>query len=131
MRNKMTISGAVLCVFLIALIILVVFLSCACCESTTAKAVWISVGIVLCLVTVPGFLFYYNRTESGKRAIKTEKSNLSGGINRTVTVYDYNGNQIDSWTGIFDVTNSEYETYFDIDGKRVVIHGGIVINEER
>ena len=127
----MTISGAVLCVLLIALIILAVFLFCACCESTTAKAVWISVGIVLCLVTVPGFLFYYNGTESGKRAIKTEKSNLSGGINRTVTVYDYNGNQIDSWTGIFDVTNSEYETYFDIDGKRVVIHGGIVINEER
>lgn len=127
----MTIGGVVACVFIIALIILAVVLACSICETTAAKAVWLSVGIVLCLVTVPGFLFYYNATESGKRAVKTEKSNLGGGINRTVTVYDYNGNQINSWTGTFDVTNSEYETYFDIDGKRVVIHGGIVINEEQ
>ena len=127
----MTIGGVVLCVLVIALIILAVVFACMICETTAAKAVWISIGVVLCLVTVPGFLFYYNATESGKRAVKTEKSNLSGGINRTVTVYDYNGNRINSWTGTFDVTNSEYETYFDIDGKRVVIHGGIVINEER
>lgn len=127
----MTIGGVIGCVFVIALIILAVVFVCMICETTAAKAVWISIGVVLCLVTVPGFLFYYNGTEAGKRAVKTGKSNLSGGINRTVTVYDYNGNQIDSWTGTFDVTNSEYETYFDIDGKRVVIHGGIVINEER
>lgn len=127
----MTIGGIVVCVLVIAVIILTVVFFCIICETTAAKAVWISVGVVLCLVTVPGFLFYYNATESGKRALKTEKSNLSGGINRTVTVYDYNGNQINSWTGTFDVTNSEYETYFDIDGKRVVIHGGIVINEEQ
>jgi len=127
----MTIGGIVLCVLVIAVIILTVVFFCITCETTAAKAVWISVGVVLCLVTVPGFLFYYNATESGKRAVKTEKSNLGGGINRTVTVYDYNGNQINSWTGTFDVTNSEYETYFDIDGKRVVIHGGIVINEEQ
>ena len=127
----MTIGGVVLCLLVIALIILAVVIACMICETTAGKAVWISIGVVLCLVTVPGFLFYYNATESGKRAVKTERSNLSGGINRTVTVYDYNGNRINSWTGTFDVTNSEYETYFDIDGKRVVIHGGIVINEER
>lgn len=127
----MTIGGIVVCVLVIAVIILTVVFACMICETTAAKAVWISIGVVLCLVTVPGFLFYYNATESGKRAVKTEKSNLGGGINRTVTVYDYNGNQINSWTGTFDVTNSEYETYFDIDGKRVVIHGGIVINEEQ
>lgn len=121
----MTIGSVIGCVFLIALIILVVVLACAICETTAEKAVWISIGVVLCLVIVPGFLFYYNGTEAGKQ------SNLSGGINRTVTIYDYNGNQINSWTGTFDVTNSEYETYFDIDGKRVVIHGGIVINEEQ
>lgn len=127
----MTIGGVVLCVLVIAVIILTVLIFCFTCETTAAKAVWISIGVVLCLVTVPGFLFYYNGTEAGKRALKTEKSNLGGGINRTVTLYDYNGNQIDSWTGTFDVSNSEYETYFDIDGKRVVIHGGIVINEEQ
>ena len=104
----MTIGGVVLCLLVIALIILAVVIACMICETTAGKAVWISIGVVLCLVTVPGFLFYYNATESGKRAVKTERSNLSGGINRTVTVYDYNGNRINSWTGTFDVTNSEY-----------------------
>ena len=101
------------------------------CDTTAARALCIIVGVILCFVTLFGMLAYYNHTESGKRAKKTEKSNLHGGIERTVTVYDYNGNRIDSWTGTFDVTNSEYETYFDINGKRVVIHGGIVINEEK
>ena len=50
----------------------------------------------------------------------------------TVTVYDYNGKEICHWTGKFDVSESENETYFDDEnGKRIVIHGGIVINEEQ
>jgi len=52
-------------------------------------------------------------------------------LNRTVTLYDYNGNVLDEWSGQFDVTNSETEVYFDLDGKRVIIHGGIVVNEEQ
>ena len=47
------------------------------------------------------------------------------------TVYDYNGGKIKSWSGKFDVSESENEVYFDdSDGKRVIIHGGIVVNEE-
>ena len=69
-------------------------------------------------------------TQNFRRNIKTVKSNWTGGLNRTVTVYDYNGGEIQSWTGKFDVTESEDEVYFDINGKRVIIHGGIVINEE-
>lgn len=64
------------------------------------------------------------------RGIKTVGSELNNGIYRTVTVYDYSGNEIKSWTGKFDVSASENEVYFDKDGKRVIIHGGIVINEE-
>lgn len=70
-------------------------------------------------------------TETFKRNVKSMKSNWTGGLERTVTVYDYNGGVIDSWTGKFDVTDSENEIYFDDEeGKRVIIHGGIVINEE-
>lgn len=54
-----------------------------------------------------------------------------GGLNRTLTVYDYNGNAIKSYSGRFDVGKSENEVYFDLNGKRVIIHGGIVINEEQ
>lgn len=69
-------------------------------------------------------------TASAKRNWKSIGSNFTGGLERTVTVYDYNGDEIKSWTGKFDVSDSENEVYFDVDGKRVIIHGGIVINEE-
>lgn len=68
--------------------------------------------------------------ESMQRGMKSIKSDMNGGLNRTVTVYDYNGEEIKSWSGKFDVSSSENEVYFDVNGKRVIIHGGIVINEE-
>ena len=49
-----------------------------------------------------------------------------------VLIYDYNGQEIKSWTGKFDVTEDDNEVYFDDEnGKRVIIQGGIVINEEQ
>jgi len=68
---------------------------------------------------------------SWQRTLKSVASEYGGGLNRTVTLYDYNGNVLDEWSGQFDVTNSETEVYFDLDGKRVIIHGGIVVNEEQ
>lgn len=62
--------------------------------------------------------------------------------NRKVEVYSYNGGLIKSWEGKFDVKevdrNSVYfddfdrnsAVYFDYaDGKRVIISGGIIIEE--
>ena len=70
-------------------------------------------------------------TASFDREVKSISSNWNGGLNRTVTVYDYKGGKIKSWSGKFDVSESENEVYFDdSDGKRVIIHGGIVVNEE-
>lgn len=64
------------------------------------------------------------------REVKSFESDISGGLNRTVTVYSYDGDILGQWSGKFDVSESESETYFDVNGKRVIIHGGIVINEE-
>lgn len=90
--------------------------------------VYVIAILVICMVIV-GVVF---NTASMKRQLKSFKSDFGGGIERTVTVYDYNGKEIRHWTGKFDVSESESETYFDDEnGKRVVIHGGIVINEEQ
>lgn len=72
-------------------------------------------------------------TESQRRELKTVKSDWTGGLNRTVTVYDYNGKVIKSWSGQFDVKETDRNSvYFDSsDGKRVIISGGIIINEEK
>ena len=68
---------------------------------------------------------------SCSRMTKSFNSDMNGGLNRTVTLYDYNGGEIKSWSGKFDVSESENEVYFDDqNGKRVILHGGIVVNEE-
>lgn len=109
---------------------------CAYAIAYAAKENSVSAGVIafVCgLVTVAicaAIIWWGSTSESGKRALKEQQSDLNGGLERTVTLYSYNGDEIKSWSGKFDVSSSETETYFDIDGKRVIIHGGIVVNEE-
>lgn len=85
--------------------------------------------IVLTLV----LLFGFTSCESCSRSMKSLRSDVGGGLNRTISVYDYNGKLIKSWTGKFDVAENpnKNQVYFDNqNGKRVIIDGGIIINEE-
>lgn len=68
--------------------------------------------------------------ESCSRSAKSFESDFGGGLHRKVTLYDYNGNVLGEWEGKFDVAENDQECYFDVDGKRVIIQGGIVVNEE-
>ena len=65
-----------------------------------------------------------------QRSMKSIGSNITGGLDRTVTVYSYDGKKLGEWSGKFDVSSSEQETFFDINGKRVILQNGIIINEE-
>ena len=99
-------------------------------DSASSKALTIVIGMILVAAIGAGFHWYFNSTASGQRALKSQESNLDGGLSRTVTVYSYSGDEIASWSGKFDVTENDQETYFDIDGRRIIIQGGIIINEE-
>ena len=76
--------------------------------------------------------------ESWKRTVKDYQSEFNGGLNRVVTVLDYQGDTLAQWKGKFDVqfdTSGAGQVLFDYvdefgNRKRVVIQGGIVINEE-
>ena len=46
-----------------------------------------------------------------------------------IDVYDFGGNLIKHWEGEFDLHTNSYGTYFDKNGQRTIIHGGIVIAE--
>lgn len=71
-------------------------------------------------------------SQSGKRALKSWESDYGGGLNRIVTVYDYEGDVIKQWKGKFDLEETDQEIYFDDqNNKRVIIQGGIVIVEEQ
>ena len=92
------------------------------------KAVFLPFGIFFAVVLA--IIFVATRTAGFQRHIKSLGSDFSGGLNRTVTVYDYNGNEIKSWSGKIDISESENEVFFDLNDKRIIIHGGIVITEE-
>lgn len=83
---------------------------------------------LISIILVSGLL---GGCSSCSRMGKSISSDMNGGLNRTVTLYDYTGEKIRQWSGKFDVSESENEVYFDDqNGKRIIIHGGIVVNEE-
>lgn len=67
---------------------------------------------------------------SCSRDAKTFQSNVDGGLERTVTLYSTTGKVIAAWEGKIDLADTEDEVWFDLDGKRVNINGGIVVVEE-
>ncbi|WP_368134208.1 hypothetical protein [Collinsella bouchesdurhonensis] len=68
---------------------------------------------------------------SCSREMKSLNSDINGGIERTVTLYDNTGKEIKSWHGKFDIESNDQEFFFDdSQGKRVIIQGGIVMSEE-
>lgn len=95
---------------------------------TRRKAVYIAALIVsvLAIVTVCGLA----GCSSCSRSVKSMSSDIGGGLNRTVTLYDNTGNEIKSWNGKIDLESNDQEVFFDLNGKRVIIQGGIVVSEE-
>lgn len=97
--------------------------------------------IVLALLLAAALIitpFVYMGTETGKRALKDQKSNFNNGIERIVKVYDVSGELIEQYEGKFDieVSNSSGTPYivFDDDkGKRHIIYyttGTIIVDEK-
>lgn len=87
---------------------------------------------------IAGFLFFggfvlvtEGCTSSQQRELKSFKAEWTGGVDRKVTVYDYNGKIIKTYEGRIDMSKSEREVDLLLDGKRIIIHGGIVIAEEK
>lgn len=93
--------------------------------------------IIIMVLIIGGCGAYRLNTESGKRGLKSWKSEASGGLNRTVTVYDIKGKEIIKYTGRFDVEEDMLEgvikVKFDDDkGKRHIIYaqtGTVLIDE--
>ena len=92
---------------------------------------------IITTVLVMCFLFISLQTftscESCSREMKSLKSDLGGGLERTAVLMDYNGDTIKMWSGKFDIRDdsSDNKIFFDIDGKRVWIQGGIFLSEEK
>lgn len=101
-------------------------------NTTSTIAIWI-VTIAILLAIGFGMNWYYENTEKGKRVVKDQESNLSGGITRQVDVYDMEGDLITSYKGTFDVEMNDTHILFDDEkGDRHVIYfttGTVTIDE--
>jgi len=90
------------------------------------------IGIILACFWGLG-IFYFGYTESGKRALKSQNSELNGGIEREVNVYDVEGDLIQSYRGKFDIEYENERILFDDEnGNRHIIYfktGTIIVNE--
>lgn len=87
--------------------------------------VLVVIGIYLCWAQF--------NTASGERSLKNYKSEHSGGLVRTVDVYDNYGHLLQHYEGKLDVETNDAGTkvLFDLNGKRTIIYGAIVIVQEK
>lgn len=104
--------------------------------STSSKVIGVIIEIVVIASMIIGCGIYNTHTESGKRHLKSWESETSGGINRTVTVFDIEGDELAKYTGKFDIEESSQEGVvkikFDCEGKRHIIYaqtGTVLIDE--
>lgn len=87
--------------------------------------------VIIVVALVIGFLVFMFNGAGFQRTLKSFKSNYTGGLYRTVSVYDYSGNLLREYgPAMIDISESENETFFDYNGQRIVIHNAIVIVEE-
>ena len=85
--------------------------------------------VIACVIS----LCMFSSCESCSRQMESIGSDIGGGLNRTAVLLDYNGDTIKMWEGKFDIrdTGSDNQIFFDLDGKRVWIQGGIFLSEEK
>lgn len=87
------------------------------------------IGVILALIALA--VMSLTGCSSCSRMGKSFSSDISGGLDRTVTAYDYNGKKLGEWSGKFDISEDDNEIFFDdANGKRVIIQNAIVIAEE-
>lgn len=73
--------------------------------------------IILSLAIGIGSAIFYANTESGKAAIKDQKSGING-LERILRVYTADGTLIAEYDGKFNIIDDNGGIMFDYDGKR-------------
>lgn len=128
----MTIGAIILDISLIlgALLITVLLFS----EDSSAGIISLLVSVIIVGAIIAFQFWYYGNTASGSRALKSQDSELQNGIERSVKVYDVNGQLIQQYEGKFDVTYDESRILFDDEnGKRHIVYyttGTVIIDEK-
>lgn len=122
----MTISGWVLFGFIVAMAFAIAFVI-SLDFSKSGKAISFIIAGFISLIALGGMLWYFNCTADGQRQIVDQRSNLSNGLDRVVTVYTADGDVIAQYEGQIDIeANDGGYIKFDFDGKRYMYYNCFV-----
>ena len=89
------------------------------------KIVLIVVAVIVAILIVAAVIFFSR--SSTQRKLKDIESEYSGGLDRIVNVYSYDGKKIATYNGKVDIAErSGSVVKFQIDGKRYIYYNSMV-----
>ena len=122
----MTISGWVLFGFIVVMAFVIAFII-SLNFSKSGKVISFIIAGFISLIALGGMLWYFNCTADGQRQIVDQRSNLSNGLDRVVTVYTADGDVIAQYEGQIDIeANDGGYIKFDFEGKRYMYYNCFV-----
>lgn len=96
-------------------------------DDLISRIITIIISAILIVGMFFGMKWYFANTASGQRALVSQKSNLSNGIERTITIYTANGNVIAKYSGKIDIADNDGDyLLFDYNGKRYIYYNCFV-----
>ncbi len=85
------------------------------------------VSKIVLIVGLIGCLLLIGSCASCDRSLKSCNSDISGGLNRIINVYDYQGDLLATYEGKIDIDDNQNSSImFDLDGKRYVYYNAII-----
>ena len=122
----MTIVGLILLGLIVAMAFTIAFII-SLDFSKSGKVISFIISGFISLIALGGMLWYFNCTADGQRQIVDQRSNLSNGLDRVVTVYTADGDVIAQYEGQIDIeANDGGYIKFDFEGKRYMYYNCFV-----
>lgn len=123
----MTVYGWILFGFLTILVLSIVIAICSDLDKIWHGVIVVLIAAALIAGLYFGMTWYFHNTASGSRALIDQQSNLSNGMERTITVYTADGQVIARYSGRIDLAaNSGGYVKFDFEGKRYIYYNCFV-----
>ena len=96
-------------------------------SSRGGKVASFTIAGVISIIALVGMIWYFNCTADGQRQVVDQRSNLSNGLDRVVTVYTADGDVIAQYEGQIDIeANDGGYIKFDFEGKRYMYYNCFV-----
>ena len=96
-------------------------------DSALGKALSSLLAVCIIIGVFFGIRWYFTNTASGQRALVDQRAELNSGLERTITIYTADGNQIAQYTGKIDIEDNQGGyLLFDFEGKRYTYYNCFV-----